>query len=603
MKIRKGLAMIGMACLMIPLVLCPMTVTAASETEYTLSEMTGHYKTQGRIYKTSNRLYLDWSASGFEFSANCSGDVYVTFQVDSVNTGETGGCFFTVIVDGVEKGRAACRLTETGVQKVKIASGLSEGIHHFELYRQSEIGSVVSVNGVSLNGTLLEAPKKNALYIEFVGDSITTAYGNLAVSSTANSGTPLYTNAMQGYAYMTAHNKLGADFSLVAVQGIGASVGWQPYTMNTAYPKLRYPKDNTTAYDFARQPDVVVLALGTNDMNRYSNFGMSLSDVKQGFATMLATVRQKNPHAKIVWIHGMMLSSSSSLIQEVVAEAGGANAGIYELRLTQNNSGGNGHPNVSGHTSFANDLSAYIRKLMMPAPTVQSAKDDTVTLQAMAGYEYSRDGKTWQSSPTFSGLTAGTYTFYQRKAETADTAAGGASMATSVTVRGATTTTTTITTTKTPTTTKTTTTTKGTATTSTTATTTVPSATGSGTAKPTGTTASTVTSAVGSTPITSTTVTTGDVTTPEDTAPTVPPADETSPTSSSVPTDATTTVSVSHPTLESMPSKDTLSEQQSNNEEGSDETTVILLVAAGAGVAVGALVVVLIVLKKRNAEK
>lgn len=449
MKLAKRFtAVILMLCLLLPLSVCSLTAyAAATETQYSIAAMDGYYKTQGRVYRSGNRLYTDWSASGIEFYADCSGDVYVIFQVDTVDTEQYGGCYFTVLVDGVEKGRGLCCLKERGEQRVKIASGLAKGTHRFELYRQTEIGALVSITGVALTGSLLQAPKENDLYVEFVGDSITVGYGNLAASGTANSGKPFYTNATQGYAYMTAHNKLGADFSLVAVQGIGASVGWQSYTMQEMYTKLRYPKDNRSLYDFARQPDVVVLALGTNDMNRYAAHNMTQAQVKQGFADMLTLVRQKNPTAKIVWIHGMMLSSASPLIQEVVQEAGGAAANVYELRLTQSNSGGNGHPDVAGHASFTDDLSAFIRKLVAPAPTVSSQTDTSVTLKSQSGYEYSRDGKTWQADPTFSGLAAGTYRFYQRKAETSDTAAGVCSVAVTVAVRGAATTSATTTTT------------------------------------------------------------------------------------------------------------------------------------------------------------
>ena len=375
---KKVMATISTLCLLLGLLASGQAVFAAGETTYSVSEMTGKYKTQGRVYNTGSKLYIDWSASGIEFEAECAGDVYVNFNVESLNTTELGGCYFTVFVDGMNMGRADCRLTETGNVKMKIASGLSAGKHTFALYRQTEIGAKVSITGVTLMGSLLAAPAKKDLYIEFIGDSITAAYGNLANSSTANSGSPAYTDATQGYAYLTAKS-LGADYSLVAVQGIGASVGWQSYSMLEMYPKQRYVNDRTMKYDFARQPDVVVLALGTNDLNRYSATGKTLAEVKQGFRDMLALAREKNPKAKIVWIHGMMLSSASSLITEVVAEAGGEAQGYYTLQLPQSNSGGNGHPNAAQQRTFATQLTAYIRQLTAPVPTTTTTKKTTTT--------------------------------------------------------------------------------------------------------------------------------------------------------------------------------------------------------------------------------
>lgn len=62
------------------------------------------------------------------------------------------------------------------------------------------------------------------------------------------------------------------------------------------------------------------------------------------------------------------------------------------------------------------------------APTLESKTHNTVTLTAVSGYEYSRDGINWQSSNVFTDLDSKTnYMFYQRKAETETHYAGPAS--------------------------------------------------------------------------------------------------------------------------------------------------------------------------------
>ena len=60
-----------------------------------------------------------------------------------------------------------------------------------------------------------------------------------------------------------------------------------------------------------------------------------------------------------------------------------------------------------------------------------SRTSSSITLNAVEGCEYSKDGSTWQDSPIFSGLTAETmYTFYVRYKETANSYASESSSAT-----------------------------------------------------------------------------------------------------------------------------------------------------------------------------
>lgn len=80
--------------------------------------------------------------------------------------------------------------------------------------------------------------------------------------------------------------------------------------------------------------------------------------------------------------------------------------------------------------TLKNDLSAP------NAPTAASATASSVTLTAIPGYEYSRDGVNWQQSNTFTGLKVlKTYKFYQRIAETDSDYASPASAALSFKVK------------------------------------------------------------------------------------------------------------------------------------------------------------------------
>ena len=332
---------------------------------YSINELEGKYKVQGRTTVINNLLMLDYSASGMEFNAYCEGDVIVTFSAASLSSGNEGGCYFTVIVDGVKQARDFCRITATGETKFVIAKDLKIGNHTFEIYRQTEIErATVGIKEIDIRGSFTAAAKNNDMYIEFIGDSISTAYGNLTQNgSGVTYSAPKYQDATQGYAYLTAR-ALNADWSIIAQQGRGAKYGYTTENLQDIYPKLRYNKDKTTNYDFARQPDYVVIALGTNDINTYSSrFSATLDDVKTGFKEILALVRAKNPDAKIVWAYNMMTNRANSIITAVIEEAGGAEKGYYSVSLTQNTAGGNGHPYYTAHQTMATELSKFIKSL------------------------------------------------------------------------------------------------------------------------------------------------------------------------------------------------------------------------------------------------
>ena len=369
---------------------------------YTIPEMSGKYKTQGRTTVLDGVLMTDYTATGMEFIANCSGDVSVTFYALSFkSTSELGGCYYTIIVDGVKKARDFCHISETGDVTVKIAEGLAEGNHTFEIYRQSEIElAKIGIKSVTLTGELLAAPENNDMYIEFVGASQWGGYGNLATNDTASSDVPsaYYQDGTQALTYLTARN-LNADWSIVSVQGIGASWGYQPTSMDTVYKYLRYNKDQKTLYDFARQPDYVVIGLGTNDYSRMAYYEKTTDDLVDSFVSFMSLVREKNPGAKIIWVCNMMTSNVNKYVESAVAEFGGAEANAYSFAVTMNTDGGKDHPSAAGHKVMADELTAFINDLENPEgselPEGTLLYEDFETLSDPSTVIYDVLGQSW----------------------------------------------------------------------------------------------------------------------------------------------------------------------------------------------------------------
>ena len=362
----------------------PVSATTVA-TEYCIEELDGLYKTQGRTAVVDGALRLDWSASGMIFKADCSGDVKITVVPTRINTSADYGDYFTVYVDGVmqyenlripENNSTAnwtsnstgypFHITKTGETTYTIASNLPAGEHTFEIYHQNEAANArFGIKSVTLNGTFLAPPKDNDLYIEVIGDSISASFGNISIE---DNRAPLYQDSTRGWPFMTAR-ALNADWSVIgrsgitATKGIGFS-GAESISMQDIYPYLRYYSDTETKYDFARQPDVIVVCLGTNDMATYNDIaGNTVDVVKKGFADLLTMLREYNPNSKIVWIYGMMTANANTHIKEALSNAGGVEKGFYGFELPAEPTAR--HPKLSTQYRYTALLADYIENVVL----------------------------------------------------------------------------------------------------------------------------------------------------------------------------------------------------------------------------------------------
>ncbi|MBR0447173.1 MAG: carbohydrate binding domain-containing protein [Clostridia bacterium] len=321
-----------------------------------IDTLMGDIKMQGRTAMVGGTLMLDFSISGVEFALSCQGDVYATFNARKIsNSSANGGVYFTVVVDGVPRPRDYCRITSVGETKVKLADSLPAGRHTFAIYRQTEHSfGEVGICALSYDGDILDRPVDKDLYIEFIGDSISCGYGNLGNASQGN-GDPLWSDGTRAYTYLTA-KALDADWSNVSWSGLGCKYGYSSITMQDVYPAQRYNYNQIAQYDFVKQPDVIVLALGTNDNSKAPGSVQK----REGLVEMLRLVRTKNPDVPIVWIYNMMTGGVNSMIEDIVEEFGGEKAGYYTCQLTRNTSGGGYHPNLVGQQTFADELTAFL---------------------------------------------------------------------------------------------------------------------------------------------------------------------------------------------------------------------------------------------------
>lgn len=197
----------------------------------------------------------------------------------------------------------------------------SGGTHKVKVILLSEaMYGPVGINSINVKSTAKKPVKpteKSDLNIEFIGDSITCAYG-VEASRNGEQFKTTTENFMKSYAYLTA-DKLGADYSAVSYSGHGIISGYTNtadknteslipdcYGLSTKYNGFseKWTFDKT-------KNDAVVINLGTNDSSYITADGKAhLEERSQefvdGYVDFLKTVRENNTNAYIICTLGTM---------------------------------------------------------------------------------------------------------------------------------------------------------------------------------------------------------------------------------------------------------------------------------------------------------
>jgi lysophospholipase L1-like esterase len=311
-----------------------------------------------------------WSGSGFV--ANVAGpSISVTLRTE----GTSEPPFFQPVIDGTPGARFSVPASD---QTVALGTGLGDGTHVVELYRETEgrYGSNVFLGFTE--GTLKAPPARPDRLIEIVGDSISAGFGNLGVEEHPNygpdpsGGCGFTTETESAYSTygMIAARRLGAEASVVAVSGWGAyrdNGNGTSGVLSTVYANAVGVRA-TPAWTFERQADVVVVNLGTND---FATGDPGETEFKTAYSSLLATLREKYPDAWIFCmigplLYGTGLTQATAYQTAIVDERrAGGDSRIELLNFGQQNgslgTGCSWHPNVTVQTAMAEQLVASIQ--------------------------------------------------------------------------------------------------------------------------------------------------------------------------------------------------------------------------------------------------
>lgn len=373
-KIKRISSIILALLIVSGIALISQVAVNAEQTTYQIKDNLDSIKVNGRYEILSNGITSDWSASGIEFNAICSGDVSMTYT-------NSGVIFFAAYVDGVRQSFRVGSTSSATDTTIKIAENLPQGEHHIKVVKLTENTNAKAVlTSITINGTFSPKPADKDTYIEFMGDSITSGYGVVTDSTTISVQDSYHQDVTQTYAYLTAQNFNG-DSSFVNVSGMGLSAGFASYKLPDIYEYVSRPR-NSTLYEFTRTPDVIVINIGTNDANRTADVSNFILAVK----SFVATVRSHNNNVPIVWCYNMMNANYRTHIESALNELGGETNKLYLARLAQKtSSAAGGHPTADGHVASANLLSAFlVEKGILPESKLSSTATASLSLLNVA---------------------------------------------------------------------------------------------------------------------------------------------------------------------------------------------------------------------------
>jgi endoglucanase len=318
-----------------------------------------------------SRLRMAWSGTGFD--ARFDGTSLEADLTDSV-------AWIDVAVDGTPP--RAVELAP-GSGWVVLADGLQRGEHSVSVRKRTEplVGELV-VSGLRSDGRILTPPARSGIRLEFVGDSITCGYGNLAPDETYPFD-PATEDFALSFAGLTA-SALGADVHCVAWSGLGLVRNFDIEPSPTLVQRHGYSNPVTRAlWDFSRWlPEIVVVNLGSNDFYRTPppEPGLFRAELEVFVARQL----ERGPGTKVVLLDGPLLKdgfpidesgrklSSLATVREHLDHAASRfpSGRVFRLSLSSADPargwGADWHPSLAQHRLNAQELLAFLRETVIP---------------------------------------------------------------------------------------------------------------------------------------------------------------------------------------------------------------------------------------------
>ncbi|MCD0471306.1 SGNH/GDSL hydrolase family protein [Flavobacterium sp. JAS] len=340
----------------------------------TSQSKTNTFLYEGRVEKLQNNtVVLIGTASlvSFNFTGN---ECLITLQ--SVNSYEHHN-YVSLVLDGKYIGKIRIEKGAAQSFPIKITSNKKE--HHLEIYKNTEAQSGnILFAGTTAKLTSISAKKKKK--IEFIGDSITCA----AASDSVDCDSGEYMDHHNGYyAYgAVLSREIGVDYLMSSVSGIGMYRNWNDENKDEAimpdvYQNLYLTKDaSKPKYDFAFQPNIISIALGTNDFSggdgKKERLPFNAEKYVSNYINFIKMLYKHNPKAQIVITNSPMVNGEKAVVfEDCLNKVKNAFAEDKKHKTIQifkfkpmTPKGCLGHPDVADQKVMADEYAPFLKKLL-----------------------------------------------------------------------------------------------------------------------------------------------------------------------------------------------------------------------------------------------
>lgn len=344
-----------------------------------------HVKQIGRTEFWEDTLWMAFSGSGAEFQFTGKKAV-ITFQGDSASLRVGNVDNHARIAIYVNGERVVDDMIDRAEKSYTIVESDTAEECTIQILKLSETAmSTVGIKRIEADAdaVIQPAPERDYL-IEFIGDSITCGYGVDDEDRNHHFSTRTE-DVTKTYAYKTAE-AFHADYSMVSISGYGVISGYTAdgnekvtaQTLPQYYEKLGFsygqylgqvPQDYS--WDFSgREPDLIVVNLGTNDDSYTLTDGERQEEFQTAYAAFIGQIRSCNPNAEIVCTLGIMGDRLYPYVERAVeaytAETGDERVAAmkFDVQSASDGYAADWHPTEATHQKAAEKLTAYIEELL-----------------------------------------------------------------------------------------------------------------------------------------------------------------------------------------------------------------------------------------------